>query len=73
MKRDDERYAAEYAVIEGELTAAQSMEFAEYAGFLANYGLRLQELAAKHSFPEGTFVRLRMYADEFLEELHRDT
>jgi hypothetical protein len=72
VKRDDERYAADYAVIEGELTAAQSMEFAEYAGLLANYGLRLRELAAKHPFPDGAFVRLRMYADDFLEELHKD-
>ncbi|MFI0939157.1 hypothetical protein [Streptomyces sp. NPDC021020] len=73
MKRDDDRYGADYAVIEGELTGAQSMEFAEYAGFLANYGIRLRELAAKHPFPDGAFIHLRTYADEFLEELHRDT
>lgn len=73
MKRKDEQYAADYAVIEEELTAAQVLEFGPYAGFLADYGLRIRQLAAKHPFPDGAFIHLRGYADEFLEELHRDT
>jgi hypothetical protein len=70
VKKNDEQYAADYAVIEQDLTEAQELEFGPYAGFLADYGLRLRKLAAKHPFPDGAFVHLRTYADHFLDQLH---
>jgi hypothetical protein len=70
MRRRDEQYAADYAVIEQDLIKAQKLEFGPYAGFLADYGIKLRELAAKHPHPDGAFIHLRTNADEFLEKLH---
>lgn len=70
MNRNDEQYSADYAAIEQDLIAAQELEFGAYAGFLAHYGIKLRGLADKHPFPDGAFIHLRTYADDFLEELH---
>lgn len=72
MKRRDEQYADDYAVIEQDLTEAQELEFGAYCGFMADYGIKLRELAAKHPFPDGAFIHLRTYADDFLDELHAE-
>jgi len=72
VKRNDEQYAADYAVIEQDLTDAQELEFDAYCGFMADYGIKLRELAAKHPYPDGSFIHLRTYADRYLEGLHAD-
>jgi hypothetical protein len=72
VKRRDEQYAADYAVIEQDLTEAQELEFGAYCGFMADYGIKLRELAAKHSFPDGAFMHLRTYADDFLDRLNAE-
>ncbi|MFE7029463.1 hypothetical protein ACFU9Y_04070 [Streptomyces sp. NPDC057621] len=65
-----EKYTDDYAVIEQDLTEAQALEFNEYCGFLAHYGVKLRELAAKHDYPEGAFEHLRGYADALLDRLN---
>ncbi|MFJ8507718.1 hypothetical protein [Streptomyces avermitilis] len=65
-----EQYAADYAVIEQDLTEAQSLEFGAYVGFLAHYGAKLQELAYKHPDQQEAYRRLLKHSDDFLEGLN---
>ncbi|MFE4991410.1 hypothetical protein ACFRH4_08670 [Streptomyces mirabilis] len=67
----DEQYAEDYAAIEQDLTAAQTLEFGAYAGYLAQYGIRLRELAEKHEHPEAAYGRLLQYSDDFLDRLNQ--
>ncbi|MFE6627363.1 hypothetical protein ACFVNB_08965 [Streptomyces rochei] len=66
-----DQYAADFAVIEQDLTEAQSLEFGAYAGYLAHYGSRLHRLAAEHADPMMAFRILQRHADEFLEGLNQ--
>ncbi|MFJ3665055.1 hypothetical protein ACIPSE_01225 [Streptomyces sp. NPDC090106] len=72
MTMEDDRYAAEEAVIERELTEAQHLEFNEYCGFLANYGARIWELARRHENPELVHGHLMRYSDDFLENFNEE-
>ncbi|MER6112414.1 hypothetical protein [Streptomyces hirsutus] len=67
----EDQYAADKAVIEQDLTQAQSLEFGAYAGYLAHYHRRLHELADKHPDPLMAFRLLQRHADEFLEGLNQ--
>jgi len=63
-------YTVDYLVIEQDLTEAPSLEFGPYAGFLANYGTKLRQLAEMHECPQAAFQHLRIHADAFLDELN---
>jgi hypothetical protein len=62
-------YSADRAVIEQDLEQAVHLDFAEYVGFMAHYGVRLRRLAAEHPNPDGAFLVLRGYADQVVERL----
>ncbi|MGW3154019.1 hypothetical protein [Streptomyces sp. NPDC001089] len=66
----EDQYADDRAVIEQDMTAAQELPFEQYAGYLAEYGIKLRELAAKHDYPEGAYRHLLAYSDEVLERIN---
>lgn len=70
MDEMDDRYAAEEAEIERDLTEAQFLEFNEYCGYLAHYGARIWELARRHDNPEIAHRHLMKYSDDFLESFN---
>ncbi|MEU5433844.1 hypothetical protein AB0G73_10760 [Streptomyces sp. NPDC020719] len=67
MTSDD--YKDDHAVIDADMSQAVTLDFAEYVGFLAHYGVKLRKLAAKHENPEATFLKLRAYADKVIADL----
>ncbi|MDC2953372.1 hypothetical protein PO587_02760 [Streptomyces gilvifuscus] len=66
----DDPYAEDRAVVAQELTDAQELDFNEYVGFMAEYGIRLRELSRKHEDPETAYRHLLKYSDDFLESLN---
>ncbi|MGW2255092.1 hypothetical protein ACWCXH_33645 [Kitasatospora sp. NPDC001660] len=69
---EDDQYAADRAVVEADMRAAQLLPFDAYAGFLAQYGTKLRQLAEKHSAPEAAYLVLRDHADAVLAQLNGD-
>jgi len=66
----DDQYAADYAVIEQDMMAAQDLEFGAYAGYLAEYGIKLRELAARYDDPEMAYRHLLAYSDDVLDRIN---
>lgn len=66
----EDAYAEDKATIARELTEAQSLEFGAYAGYLADYGIRLRELSRQYPDPELAYQHLLKYSDNFLEEVN---
>ncbi|BDT39671.1 MULTISPECIES: hypothetical protein [Streptomyces] len=69
MTTPAEQYAEDRATVKADMEQAVTLEFGEYVGYLAHYGIKLWKLADKHPARELAHRHLQNYADEVLDEL----